>query len=94
MRSLLNSASQFLGLSYNFIGTSLSDIKSWYYDGSDEVSEPHRKLAAAFADFSRQEDYVDASLVMLCVMSAAMAAGLTIGLMSLDPVQVEISCTT
>ena len=38
-----------------------------------------------FAKFDEESDYVNAALVLLCVMTAALAAGLTMGLVSLEP---------
>ncbi|RYG62175.1 DUF21 domain-containing protein, partial [archaeon] len=47
-----------------------------------------------FADFSEMEDIYNASMAALCVICAGLAAGLTMGLLSLDVTKLEIKTMT
>jgi hypothetical protein len=54
---------------------------------------PPTKRAATtgdYATFKDPDDIVNLCVAFACVLCAAMAAGLTIGLMSIDPLELEI----
>jgi metal transporter CNNM len=47
-----------------------------------------------FADFAHLEDVINSLLCVICVLSAGLAAGLTMGLLSLDVTKLEIKVMT
>lgn len=47
-----------------------------------------------FADFKHYEDVINTILAVICVISAGLAAGLTMGLLSLDVTKLEIKSMT
>ena len=53
----------------------------------EEHGEEHE---GAYATFENPEDWVNLAVTTLCVVSAAMAAGLTMGTVSLDPIDLRV----
>ena len=51
-------------------------------------------FSGEFADFQHYEDVVNTILCVICVISAGLAAGLTMGLLSLDVTKLEIKAMT
>lgn len=51
-------------------------------------------FSGGFADFQHYEDVVNSVLAVVCVISAGLAAGLTMGLLSLDVTKLEIKSMT
>ena len=61
----------------------------WNFDYSDIGG-----LGGSFADFADVEDVLNITLSFVCVICAGLAAGLTMGLLSLDQTKLEIKCMT
>ena len=47
-----------------------------------------------FTDFGEVEDIYNSIMVIVCVLCAGLAAGLTMGLLSLDVTKLEMKCIT
>jgi metal transporter CNNM len=50
----------------------------------------HRLVTGDFADFDDMQDVYNSIMVLVCIVCAGLAAGLTIGLLSLDVTKLEI----
>ena len=48
----------------------------------------------AWTQYKESEDYINTVLVLVCVICAGLASGLTLGLLSLDATKLEIKALT
>jgi metal transporter CNNM len=58
----------------------------------DILSQHFVIIAGDFADYQEMEDFFNTVMACICVMCAGLAAGLTMGLLSLDVTKLEIKC--